>query len=111
MDSVKFSGDLIAGVSLLSTRILRLELDRQTNDNSSEESNRHISLKFVEIYLLPRSLYILRGPMRYDFSHAVLGVKHTPKHVAQLDSVSRRVSIMFRNVHPDDDTEVKDRFH
>ncbi|XP_038627713.1 alpha-ketoglutarate-dependent dioxygenase alkB homolog 7, mitochondrial [Tachyglossus aculeatus] len=59
VDSVKFCGSTIAGLSLLSASVMRLVDSRDPQ-------------QWLELLLEPRSLYILRGPARYDFSHQIL---------------------------------------
>jgi len=92
VDSIKFSGDFIAGFSLLSSRILRLEKQQVDITQAPPRS--------YELRLEPRSMYILQGPLRYDFSHAVLGTQDTPliAHLAHNLSIERRLSLMLRDV-------------
>jgi hypothetical protein len=45
---------------------------------------------FLEVRLPPRSLYLLEGPLRYAYGHALLGSDHDP-------DVQRRISIIFRD--------------
>ena len=53
----------------------------------------------VELVLPPRSLYILRGPWRYNYNHAVLGMDQVPKLIPSLpDPATQRCSIIFRDV-------------
>lgn len=128
VDSVKFSGDMIAGLSLASTRIMVLlpsddgdgtanssedntiiypadtlimngHKDGNVNSNSDNDSDcgsdeekaqiavsyfpctstsppsTHTSFPYkrVELHLPPRSLYLLIGPLRYSYSHSILG--------------------------------------
>lgn len=66
VDSVKFSGKVVCGLSLLSDSIMRLkphnDLDRVSNTDS----------EFIDLYLPQRSLYILSGKGRYKFTHEIL---------------------------------------
>ena len=80
VDSIKFSGGIVAGLSLLSHRIMRLERDEEAEMHLRTQSPQHPSLhatpdalSAVEFDLPPRSLYIMAGPLRYFFSHQVLG--------------------------------------
>nr|XP_023396488.1 alpha-ketoglutarate-dependent dioxygenase alkB homolog 7, mitochondrial-like [Loxodonta africana] len=59
VDSVKFCGATIAGLSLLSPSVMRLVHTQEPAD-------------WLELLLEPGSLYILRGSARYDFSHEIL---------------------------------------
>jgi alkylated DNA repair protein alkB family protein 7 len=84
VDSIKFSGHLIAGLSLLSTRILSLV---PVNSDNKE---------VIELYIKPKSLYILTNELRFDYSHSILGKNCSPKKLQPID-VKRRLSIMFRD--------------
>ncbi|KAM8982759.1 LOW QUALITY PROTEIN: alpha-ketoglutarate-dependent dioxygenase alkB homolog 7, mitochondrial [Ara ararauna] len=86
VDSVKFCGCTIAGVSLLSPCVLRLVCCRSPQHR-------------LELLLEPRSLYVLRGAARYEFTHEILpdaqswfGGRRVPR--------GRRISIIYRNAPP-----------
>jgi alkylated DNA repair protein alkB family protein 7 len=64
VDSVKFSGDLVAGISLLSHCIMRLA---PHIDGGEPVGDGH-----VDLYLPPLSLYALIGVARYRYSHELL---------------------------------------
>ncbi|KAM6218248.1 alpha-ketoglutarate-dependent dioxygenase alkB homolog 7, mitochondrial [Rhynchocyon petersi] len=83
VDSIKFCGATIAGLSLLSPSVMRLV---HTQDPA----------EWLELLLEPGSLYILRGPARYDFSHEILrdedsffGEHRVPR--------GRRISVICRS--------------
>ena len=82
VDSVKFSGGVVCGVSLLSHAHMTLQ---------HEDVEAHGDAA-VDLYLPRRSLYILSGPARYQFTHAIKegggggGAER-----------SRRVSLIFRD--------------
>ncbi|KAM8793890.1 alpha-ketoglutarate-dependent dioxygenase alkB homolog 7, mitochondrial [Eudromia elegans] len=83
VDSVKFCGCTIAGLSLLSAAVLRLRSCRGPPGG-------------VELLLEPGSLYVLRGAARYEFTHEILpqgesffGGRRVPR--------GRRVSLILRN--------------
>lgn len=76
VDSIKFSGKVVAGLSLLSERTMWLRLADQQTDTPK------ICLK-----LPPRSLYILCNKARYELAHSV---ECNP-------SSERRLSIIFRD--------------
>ncbi|XP_037527941.1 alpha-ketoglutarate-dependent dioxygenase alkB homolog 7, mitochondrial [Rhipicephalus sanguineus] len=83
VDSVRFCGDTIAGLSLLSSSIMKLVHEKKPD-------------KWVKIFLRRRSLYIMRGVARYDYTHEILANQHsvfrsTPVHK------SRRISVICRN--------------
>ncbi|NXO01759.1 ALKB7 dioxygenase, partial [Rhinopomastus cyanomelas] len=83
IDSVKFCGCTIAGVSLLSPSVMRLQ-------------SCHSPRLWLELLLPPGSLYILRGAARYDFTHEIL-----PDEVSffrgQRVPRGRRVALICRN--------------
>ncbi|XP_029364925.1 alpha-ketoglutarate-dependent dioxygenase alkB homolog 7, mitochondrial [Echeneis naucrates] len=84
IDSVKFCGTTIAGLSLLSDSIMRL-----VNENARNE--------WLDLLLPRRSLYILRDQARYNFTHEILkdeesvfGGQRIPRQ--------RRISVICRNL-------------
>mmetsp|Transcript_2769 Transcript_2769/g.3940 ORF Transcript_2769/g.3940 Transcript_2769/m.3940 type:complete len:242 (-) Transcript_2769:235-960(-) len=79
IDSIKFSGGMVAGLSLLSSSIMRFQHESDEN-------------KVIEALLPPRSLYIMTGDVRYHFTHEIL-----PSSSNALASRSRRVSLIFRD--------------
>lgn len=95
IDSVKFSGDMIAALSLGSARIARLQLDDEFSHLylANGDSNAPEKIEFV---VRPRSLYILSGPMRYHYTHEILGTSQTSLTDACID-IGRRLSIMIRD--------------
>lgn len=61
VDSVKFSGGVLAGLSLFSDAVMRLRPARD-----------HVALDCVVDLMLPaRSLYVLTGAARYDWTHEI----------------------------------------
>lgn len=103
VDSVKFSGGIVAGISLLSDSIMRLRPAKGewTDDSSDESLGGH-----VDLYLPKLSLYCLHGMSRFHYSHELL----PSDSVFQLNSKNvqvtrgRRLSIIFRDalVHSKD---------
>lgn len=87
VDSVKFCGPTIAGLSLISPSVLRLV----------KENDSALWLKAV---LPSRSLYIMRNQIRFDYTHEIL--KDEESFIAG-DRVKRgrRVSVMFRDLPTD----------
>lgn len=76
VDSVKFSGDVVAGLSLLSDAIMRLkppakEWENEENDTDHGEVGDD-SIGHVDLYLPKLSLYVLSGMSRYSFTHELL---------------------------------------
>ncbi|XP_053440022.1 alpha-ketoglutarate-dependent dioxygenase alkB homolog 7, mitochondrial [Nycticebus coucang] len=84
VDSIKFCGNTIAGLSLLSSSVMRLVHTQEPGD-------------WLELLLEPGSLYILRDSARYDFSHEILqdeesffGERWIPRR--------RRISVICRSL-------------
>ncbi len=82
VDSIKFSGGVVSGVSLVSPSIMRV-------------SRVYKNVKCtVDMFLPPRSLYILKDEARYDWEHEILrGVYWNGKMIEE----ARRVSLIFRD--------------
>ncbi|XP_070564158.1 alpha-ketoglutarate-dependent dioxygenase alkB homolog 7, mitochondrial-like [Ptychodera flava] len=82
IDSVRFCGNTITGLSLLSSSIMRLVHDK------------HKEIK-VDVLLHPRSLYIMRDAVRLDYTHEIL--QDSESHFkGQAVPRDRRLSIMCR---------------
>ncbi|KAL2101397.1 hypothetical protein ACEWY4_003158 [Coilia grayii] len=84
VDSVKFCGTTIAGISLLSDSVMRLVHVEEKTD-------------WVDLFLPQRSLYVLRDEARYKFTHEILkdaesffAGQRIPRH--------RRISVICRNL-------------
>ena len=96
VDNIKHSGAVLAGLSLLSPRVMRLEreADRLANVAPTAES-------VIEKVLQPRSLYMLKAPLRYDYAHSILGAGSGPPLVdessASCFAFERRISVVFRD--------------
>ncbi|VVC88282.1 unnamed protein product [Leptidea sinapis] len=86
VDAVRFCGDTIAGLCLLSTAVMRL----------THEERPHIAF---DALLQRRCLYIMSGAARYSFKHAVLGNEDSTwcgRRVQRL----RRVAVICREAPP-----------
>ncbi|XP_065213644.1 alpha-ketoglutarate-dependent dioxygenase alkB homolog 7, mitochondrial [Planococcus citri] len=83
VDSVKFCGNTIAGISLLSDSIMRLIM----------EENKSIKL---DVLLPRRSLYIMRDDVRFKFTHEILKKDESVFKGMKIDR-GRRISIICRN--------------
>jgi len=95
VDNVKFSGELVAGLSLLSCR--RMLLVPETPAKGL------IDCPSFSLTIPPRSLYFIRGPLRYNYTHAILGRKGMESTTGLIqESVHKRISIIFRDVPFDD---------
>lgn len=96
IDSVRYCGSTIAGVSLLSDCVMKLV--RVDTDSGTAEVNS--PLKFKNYYaniLLPRySLYIMRNTARYDYTHEILDNKVSQIFGKTVEK-DRRISIICRN--------------
>ena len=98
VDSIKFSGKLICGLSLASNRILRLVktqpdtststsnknknnddeiIDYATNKAAYEHALKDDTFPMVEIEVKRRSLYIIANQFRYNYTHEIIG-QHSP---------------------------------
>ncbi|KAL3800349.1 hypothetical protein HJC23_003645 [Cyclotella cryptica] len=123
VDSVKFSGQIVAGLSLLSDSIMRLkpcsdewksEDDEGRNTHASEQTCNGKDAVFqghVDLYLPKRSLYILSGMSRFSYTHELLPSGSTFEFMADSEVLSRgsssgrsinvdrsrRLSIIFRD--------------
>jgi hypothetical protein len=126
VDSIKFSGGIVASLSLMSSRILRLRIHdeeadafssavrERDSDYSRSESSTEIDTAVsdrlddnvkpgcfyeYEYVCLPRSLYILTDQFRYHYTHEVLGMGTKEKSSILVDpgSYQRRLSVMFRD--------------
>ncbi|OQV13322.1 putative Alpha-ketoglutarate-dependent dioxygenase alkB-like protein 7, mitochondrial [Hypsibius exemplaris] len=88
VDSIRFCGDTIAGLSLLSPAVLRLVQEAQKDP-------------VIDVLLKRRSLYIMKGIARYNYTHEILRESQSvfKGEVVERD---RRISLIFRN-EPDED--------
>lgn len=84
VDSVKFCGSTIAGLSLLSDSVMRLAKEGGTDE-------------WLDLLLLRRSLYILRDQARYDFTHEILKDEESSFRGQRVPR-QRRVSVICRNL-------------
>lgn len=94
VDAVRFCGEVIAGLCLVSAAVMRLE------HSARPELALHALLE-------RRALYIMRGVARYKFSHAVLGGEHSLFRGRTVPR-ARRVAVICRskpdNKQPDEGT-------
>ncbi|XP_076652502.1 alpha-ketoglutarate-dependent dioxygenase alkB homolog 7, mitochondrial [Halictus rubicundus] len=83
VDSIRFCGEIIAGLSLLSNSVMRLTMV------GHETTHKHD-------FLLPqRSLYIMSGVARYNYNHEILKNEESyfeGQHIPKI----RRISIICR---------------
>ncbi|OQR84536.1 hypothetical protein ACHHYP_13284 [Achlya hypogyna] len=82
VDSIKFSGQIVAGISLLSPCVMRFQEEHGPSR--------------LDVHLRRRSFYCMSGGIRYRYTHEILpGLQAFQGHdIAR----TRRISIMFRDV-------------
>ena len=68
VDSVKFSGGILAGLSLLSPSVMRLRPAQLVDSNPQLAA---ASRRYVDLLLPRRSLYVLTGAARYEWTHEI----------------------------------------
>ena len=101
VDSVRFSGNLVAGLSLQSDAIMRLKrscdsLSSNEKGDTNETSKTIGSSEYVDMLLPRRSLYVLSGISRYGFSHELLPCGSHFQNTVPIQR-GRRISIIFRD--------------
>ncbi|XP_059203674.1 alpha-ketoglutarate-dependent dioxygenase alkB homolog 7, mitochondrial [Centropristis striata] len=84
IDSVKFCGSTIAGLSLLSDSIMRLVKEDATSE-------------WLDLLLPRRSLYILRDQARFNFTHEILKDQDSVFNGQRVPRL-RRISVICRNL-------------
>lgn len=96
VDSTKFSGGLVVGISLLTPSIMRLIPDQQAAEQAG----------WVDLYLPPLSLYALTGVGRYSYTHELLpsGATFESSTENQI-TVERgnRLSVIFRDAKAEEE--------
>lgn len=136
VDSIKFSGGLIASISLMSTRILRLApykcdkgemydippdkdiflksklpniatLEQLLQEDTATYSvgkferilpdGTAVQDEVIECVIPPRSMYIISGPLRYQYTHEILGKEDATKLFPKLPTIGRRLSLILRD--------------
>lgn len=100
VDSVRYCGNTIAGISLLSDSVMRLVRtndEEQTNAEYRQIFSQERHNKYWADILLPRrSLYVMRHTARYKFTHEILPRKESLFRDALIPK-TRRISIICRN--------------
>ncbi|CAL8120460.1 unnamed protein product [Orchesella dallaii] len=91
IDSVRFCGNTIAGLSLLSDSIMRLRHDVQKDF-------------YCDVFLPRLSLYVMRDFVRYEFTHEILGEKDST-FKDKVICRDRRISVICRNEPETSSTE------
>mmetsp|Transcript_254 Transcript_254/g.258 ORF Transcript_254/g.258 Transcript_254/m.258 type:complete len:241 (-) Transcript_254:380-1102(-) len=92
VDSVRFSGGLVAGISFESSSIMRLR--------PSAELGRDPEEGFVDLLLTPLSLYVLTGVCRYQYTHELLSsgsIFESDDGTSTMIERDERLSVIFRD--------------
>ncbi|XP_008293679.1 alpha-ketoglutarate-dependent dioxygenase alkB homolog 7, mitochondrial [Stegastes partitus] len=84
IDSVKFCGSTIAGLSLLSDSIMRLVKEGDPSE-------------WLDLLLSRRSLYILRDQARFSYTHEILKDEESVFNGQKVPR-QRRISVICRNL-------------
>lgn len=84
IDSVKFCGSTIAGLSLLSSSVMRLVKEGSPNE-------------WLDLFLPRCSLYIMRDEARYTFTHEILRDEESVFNGRRVKR-QRRISVICRNL-------------
>ena len=85
---------------LLKQPTLSISSSSSSSSSSSNDGSDMLSAlpELVEVVLPPRSLYLLSGPWRYHYAHAILGREQQPRLIDPLPSATaRRSSLIFRD--------------
>eukprot|EP00794_Sanderia_malayensis_P008255 gene8255-9137_t len=78
----KFCGSRIAGLSLLSTSVMRLKV--------KDDHDVH-----VDVLLKPRTLYVLRGRVRYELTHEIMAEQNSRWNNETIPR-DRRIAVILR---------------
>jgi alkylated DNA repair protein alkB family protein 7 len=99
VDSTRFSGGLVAGLSLGTPSIMRLQHPTQEEGDKDAVACRTERIDgHVDLFLPPRSLYALTRRSRYEYTHELL-----PDNVvfggtgASIERKDHRWSVLFRD--------------
>ncbi len=105
VDSIKFSGGIVTGLSLLSSSVMRLNFENPETATAlqtvPQEDKQHVT---IDLFLLPRSLYIMQHAARYECKHQIFLVEQNhqehfiPEHFKIPNPFkSRRISVICRD--------------
>ncbi|XP_066251528.1 alpha-ketoglutarate-dependent dioxygenase alkB homolog 7, mitochondrial isoform X1 [Euwallacea similis] len=83
IDAVRFCGDTIAGLSLLTDSVMRLVQDRNKD-------------LYADVFLRRRSLYVMKAVARFEYTHEILSNENS---IFKGEKVlkDRRISVICRN--------------
>lgn len=108
VDSVRFCGNTISGISLLSDSIMKLVQSLEdpyeaSSDYRAQPKNENVDLYSCKVLVKRRSLYIMSDSSRYNFTHEIL--KNEESFINGTPVIKgRRISIICRN-EPESDEE------
>ena len=82
VDSIKFCGGLVCGLSLLSDAVMRFVLDEEWEEGKVREEEGRVKEEegrvreeegrvWCEVVLPRRSVYVMSGRIRYDYTHEI----------------------------------------
>eukprot|EP01114_Cavostelium_apophysatum_P011687 TRINITY_DN2607_c0_g1_i3.p1 TRINITY_DN2607_c0_g1~~TRINITY_DN2607_c0_g1_i3.p1 ORF type:complete len:152 (+),score=3.48 TRINITY_DN2607_c0_g1_i3:418-873(+) len=105
VDSIKFSGEILSGLSLLSPCVMTLRRDPKNSEHKSPDGDdiakkhlkNHDTPISVDLLLEPRSLYILTSLARWEFTHEIPSGSDVVQFGDKSVQRARRISVMFRN--------------
>ncbi|KAK9892391.1 hypothetical protein WA026_019842 [Henosepilachna vigintioctopunctata] len=83
IDAVRFCGDTIAGLSLLTDGIMKLVHDKNKD-------------LYANIFLRRRSLYVMKNSARYNYTHEILSNENSI-FKGEIVFKDRRISVICRN--------------
>ena len=97
VDSIKFSGGIVAGISLVSDCVMRLypvcdAIDASINEKTT---NNDLLEGVIDVFIQKKSLYIMSGEARYHWAHSIPNGELLFKN--KCVSRKRRVSMIFRD--------------
>ena len=95
VDSVRYSGGMVAGLSMLSGSIMRLRPSVNGEPRSGDDE------MFVDLHLPPLSLYVLSGQSRYQYTHELLQGTNTFRGTVKVER-NHRLSVIFRDSGAED---------
>jgi len=98
VDSIKFSGGIVAGLSLNSSRVLRLRPEVEDVGNKGY---------FVDLFAEKNSLYILCDEARYSYTHEIVKDESGTPWDSELEGelCRDRFSVIFRDCKKKTDCE------
>jgi len=106
VDNVEFSGVFVAGLSLLSSAVMRLRpagASEGTADGGAAQPTVHLLLP-------PGSLYVMKNEFRYRWEHEILGSKDSMFR-GEAVARDRRISLLLRDGPLEDkDAEERERW-